>query len=300
MGKGGRGRGKEVNDDRDSNPRSGKGGRWRKGSGGYGKDGPGVGRRFVKGSKGKGKGRGRLGVIRTIDRGPQRWSRFKGARKGKGKGKNGKGPPPLALTNGEVGKKLFFANVPFDIRTKDLRSVFEEAGEVERVFVFDDFRGQPRGMGLVSYTSARGADTALEKLSGRLIGDRELYLQEDTSQYNSMPSSGRSMRPQMMADGDASNGRGTGPSPYAMGRTIFFANVLFNTPATTLIRHFEKVGLLSKFTLFTLPDGRSRGMGIAEYRRVEDAEAAYTELHDTRVDGRPLLVDQYTPMGVGY
>lgn len=278
--------------------------------------GRGFGQRFVKG-KGRGKGRGRLGVIRNVGDwygNPGRFNRFKGASRflGRGRGK-GKGQQPSAITNGEAPTKVFFANVPYTMKTWELREIFQEVGDVERVFVFDDYQGNPRGMGLVTYSSARGANAALEKLNGRWVGDRELYLQEDTAQYDAVPA-GRSMRPQLIAGGDTGHGVGGAPRgrfssykrgasddgavrpAYTIGRTVFFANVLFDTPATTLIRHFEKVGLLSKFTLFTLPDGRSRGMGICEFRTFEGAEAAYHELHGTRVDGRPLLVDHYTPL----
>mmetsp|Transcript_92878 Transcript_92878/g.271884 ORF Transcript_92878/g.271884 Transcript_92878/m.271884 type:complete len:272 (+) Transcript_92878:95-910(+) len=84
-------------------------------------------------------------------------------------------------------------------------------------------------------------------------------------------------------------------TPYATDRSIFFTNAPTTTTFTELTRLFEKVGSLSKVTLFTLPDGSSRGMGIAEYTSAEAADAAYKSLHNTDLDGRALVVDRYAP-----
>lgn len=287
--------------------------------------GRGPGRGFA--AKGRGKGRGKtLSVIRTI--GDKRKGRGKGkggvpvptfgrakgygkgyaqgygsAAKGRWKGR-GMGPAMPALGNGDEPTALFFANVPWEVRVKELREVFEEVGPVDRVFLFQDQDGRGRGMGLVHYPSWRLANEALRSLHGLLIGDRRLYLQEDTSQYADA-GSGAGGRAQDLAlrGGHAGygpvrrapgQGRQRAP-PYASGRTVFFANASFDTSTADLTKHFEAAGPLSKFALFTLPDGASRGMGVCEYRSAEAAELAYNELHNSTVDGRPLLVDRYMP-----
>mmetsp|Transcript_45711 Transcript_45711/g.116196 ORF Transcript_45711/g.116196 Transcript_45711/m.116196 type:complete len:396 (+) Transcript_45711:167-1354(+) len=78
-------------------------------------------------------------------------------------------------------------------------------------------------------------------------------------------------------------------------RSIFFSGADFGTPSSVLMQHFEQAGDVSKFSLYTLPDGRSRGMGYCEFTKVHMAQEAIYGLSGAYVEGRLLQVSAYEP-----
>mmetsp|Transcript_149812 Transcript_149812/g.481216 ORF Transcript_149812/g.481216 Transcript_149812/m.481216 type:complete len:104 (-) Transcript_149812:108-419(-) len=78
-------------------------------------------------------------------------------------------------------------------------------------------------------------------------------------------------------------------------RSVFFSGADFGTPSSALLQHFERAGDVSKFSLYTLAEGRSRGMGLCEYTKPYMAEKAVNLLSGHIVDGRPLSIDFYEP-----
>merc|ERR1719277_430944 len=87
----------------------------------------------------------------------------------------------------------------------------------------------------------------------------------------------------------APGGGGSGGPAPVEARTVFFSGADFATPSSELMAHFEQVGDISKFQLFTVPDGRSRGMGFCEYTKKFMAEEAIAQLDGHIVDGRSLV-----------
>mmetsp|Transcript_75449 Transcript_75449/g.210769 ORF Transcript_75449/g.210769 Transcript_75449/m.210769 type:complete len:175 (+) Transcript_75449:1-525(+) len=76
-------------------------------------------------------------------------------------------------------------------------------------------------------------------------------------------------------------------------RAVFFENADFYTTTSTLLEHFERAGPVAKFTLYTLPNGKSRGMGVCEYKTAASAERAIWRLDGAEVDGWPLQVSPH-------
>ncbi|CAK0853073.1 unnamed protein product [Prorocentrum cordatum] len=91
----------------------------------------------------------------------------------------------------------------------------------------------------------------------------------------------------------AKGGAKGGTKGWAKGgakRAVFFENADFYTTTSTLLEHFERAGPVAKFTLYTLPNGKSRGMGVCEYKTAASAERAIWRLDGAEVDGWPLQV----------
>mmetsp|Transcript_16823 Transcript_16823/g.39461 ORF Transcript_16823/g.39461 Transcript_16823/m.39461 type:complete len:546 (+) Transcript_16823:180-1817(+) len=74
------------------------------------------------------------------------------------------------------------------------------------------------------------------------------------------------------------------------GRTVFFGGAPFDTTGGYLLSRFRTVGRVQAFWLFTLANGRSRGMGLVQYRAPSEAWAAVETLSGTNIDGRELMV----------
>jgi RNA recognition motif-containing protein len=78
-----------------------------------------------------------------------------------------------------LGKKLYVGNLPFDTTEADLRSLFEEHGELQSVNVISDREtGRSRGFGFVEYEDASSAEKAQRALDGHDFGGRSLRVNE--------------------------------------------------------------------------------------------------------------------------
>lgn len=74
-----------------------------------------------------------------------------------------------------MGKKLYVGNLPWDLGTDDLRSIFENHGEVTDAIVLSDREtGRSRGFGFVEFASDDMARAAIEAMDGAEVGGRNL------------------------------------------------------------------------------------------------------------------------------
>jgi RNA recognition motif-containing protein len=77
-----------------------------------------------------------------------------------------------------MSKKLYVGNLPFDTTESDLRELFAAHGEVLSVNVIEDREtGRSRGFAFVEMEVA-AADAAMTALSGTMLGDRSLSINE--------------------------------------------------------------------------------------------------------------------------
>lgn len=76
-------------------------------------------------------------------------------------------------------RTIFFAGASFDSTSDDLRSKFQEVGPVVQFWLFSDWNGYSRGMGVAQYRTARQANKAVEHFSGLEIDGRKLYVKID-------------------------------------------------------------------------------------------------------------------------
>ena len=105
-----------------------------------------------------------------------------------------------------MAAKLFVGNLSFQATEEDLRELFAQAGTVETVrIITDQFTGRPRGFGFVEMATKEEATKAVEMLTGRLVRDRNLVVDEARPQ------------PQRGAGGGGGGPRDRGPRPGGGG-----------------------------------------------------------------------------------
>ena len=69
--------------------------------------------------------------------------------------------------------KIYVGNLSFDSNEDEVRTLFEEHGEVLSVnFITDRDTGRPRGFGFVEMADANQGRTAIEQINGREVGGR--------------------------------------------------------------------------------------------------------------------------------
>lgn len=74
-----------------------------------------------------------------------------------------------------MSNKLYVGNLSYDLGEEELKSAFEEVGQVESVrMITDKFSGRSKGFAFVEMATEELAQKAISELDGREIGSRPL------------------------------------------------------------------------------------------------------------------------------
>ncbi len=71
---------------------------------------------------------------------------------------------------------------------------------------------------------------------------------------------------------------------------MYVGNLDYRVAWQDLRYHMSAAGNVIHSTVMTMNDGRSKGFGIVEYRKVEEANTAVVRLNRTVLLGRKILV----------
>ena len=88
-------------------------------------------------------------------------------------------------------KKLYVGGLSYNTTENELRSLFEEAGEVTSVSIITDRNtGRSKGFGFVEMATDNGAKTAITKYNDTELDGRRLTVNEAKPQAPRTPRSG--------------------------------------------------------------------------------------------------------------
>lgn len=78
-----------------------------------------------------------------------------------------------------MSTRLFVGGLPWETTEDQLRQLFAEAGTVvSATIVMDKFTQRPKGFGFVEMSTPEEAKAAIEKINGKLLGDRTIKVDE--------------------------------------------------------------------------------------------------------------------------
>lgn len=78
-----------------------------------------------------------------------------------------------------MSKKLYVGNIEWGVTEEELKSGFEEFGEVEEAIIIKDkMSGRSKGFGFVTFVNDEDADNATEQLNGVDLNGRDLIVNE--------------------------------------------------------------------------------------------------------------------------
>jgi RNA recognition motif-containing protein len=78
-----------------------------------------------------------------------------------------------------VATRLYVGNLPYTSSEDELRSLFQQAGTVQSVYLPTDRQsGQPRGFGFVEMGSDDDAESAIRMFDGYSMGGRQIRVNE--------------------------------------------------------------------------------------------------------------------------
>jgi cold-inducible RNA-binding protein len=78
-----------------------------------------------------------------------------------------------------VNKKLYIGNLPYSATADELRTLFEQVGEITDVAVITDRdSGRSKGFGFVEMATEELAQEAISRFNGYTLNDRPLTVNE--------------------------------------------------------------------------------------------------------------------------
>jgi cold-inducible RNA-binding protein len=78
-----------------------------------------------------------------------------------------------------MAKKLYVGNLSYDTSESAVRTLFEQAGEVETVsLITDRDSGRPKGFGFVEMATEEAAQDAIKRFNGYTLDNRPLTVNE--------------------------------------------------------------------------------------------------------------------------
>ena len=74
---------------------------------------------------------------------------------------------------------VYVGNLSYDLSEDDLKTAFEEYGEVSSAkIIFDRYSGRSKGFGFVEMSSDDEAKAAIEALAGKELGGRTMVVND--------------------------------------------------------------------------------------------------------------------------
>ena len=74
---------------------------------------------------------------------------------------------------------VYVGNLSYDLSEEDLKSAFEEYGEVTSAKIISDrYSGRSKGFGFIEMTSDEEGKAAIEGLTGKELGGRAIVVNE--------------------------------------------------------------------------------------------------------------------------
>ncbi|MCI4386465.1 hypothetical protein PGIGA_G00062640 [Pangasianodon gigas] len=165
---------------------------------------------------------------------------------------------------------LFIKNLDKSIDSMALFDTFSIFGKVLSCKVVRYEKGS-KGYGYVHYNSAEAADLAMERLNGKLLNGRKVFIEHFKS------------REERKAE--------TGPRPQVL-TNIYIKNFGDEMNNKELKDIFSKFGPVVSVRVMTDENGKSRRFGFVRFERHEDAQRAVDEMNGKELNGKKVYVGQ--------
>ena len=177
---------------------------------------------------------------------------------------------------------------------QDLKDHMRKAGNVDSATVFPS--GETSS-GIVVYQRAQDAVRAIRELQGTELHGVAMSLREDRMHSHTGrggPGRGAGGRGRGGGGrgygGGGRGGGGGGGGGGEPGTQVFVGNLSYNTTWKDLKDHFRQCGDIKRAEVKTDNQGHSKGFGLVQFVKKEDADAAIRRLNGSELQGRELEV----------
>ena len=199
-----------------------------------------------------------------------------------------------------MARRVFVGNLAFRTNWQLLKDHFKQAGNVVHADVMPG-----KGCGIVEFETPEEAAEAIKSLHDTELEGRLIFVREDREDFELKGSGG---------GGGGGGGSGGGPRPPAagkrgrfhpgqgpmnmagphgqilVGRRCYVSNLPWECTWQELKDHFACVGNVVYADVMSDETGRSKGCGIVEFERPDDALRAIGTMSNTNLMGRNISV----------
>lgn len=162
---------------------------------------------------------------------------------------------------------IFIKNLDKSIDIKALHETFSSFGNIISCKIATDNSGQSKGYGFVQYDSEEAAQTAIDKLNGMLMNDKQVYV-------------GVFLRKQ---DRDSEMSK-------TKFNNIYVKNLSESTSEDDLRKTFGEYGTITSVVVMRDADGKSKCFGFVNFENPEDAARAVDALNGKKFDDKEWYV----------
>ncbi|KAI3762968.1 hypothetical protein L1987_53413 [Smallanthus sonchifolius] len=162
---------------------------------------------------------------------------------------------------------IFIKNLDKSIDNKALHDTFSSFGNILSCKIATDGTGQSKGYGFVQFETEEAAQTAIDKLNGMLINDKQVYV-------------GHFLRKQER-DSSLSS---------AKFNNVYVKNLSESTTDEDLKNIFGEYGTITSAVVMRDGDGKSRCFGFVNFENVDDAANAVEALNGKKIDEKEWYV----------
>lgn len=201
-----------------------------------------------------------------------------------------------------VGKRCYVGNLSWRTSWQDLKDHFRQVGNV----VFAEVMMEPgserrsKGCGIVEFETPEEAARAIIELHDSVLEGRKIMVREDREDYElKRRQGGGGFRPRGAHQGGFGGGHGGHGGPGGRtGKRVFVSNLAWETSWQDLKDHFKQSGNVVYADVMKSGE-RSKGCGIVEFDTAEEAAQAISDLNETILHDRNILVREDREEGRG-
>lgn len=162
---------------------------------------------------------------------------------------------------------IFIKNLDKSIDNKALHDTFSRFGNILSCKIATDSNGQSKGYGFVQFDNEQSAQSAIDKLNGMLINDKQVYVGQFHRKH----------------ERDAAN-------LQTKFNNIFVKNLSESTTDEDLNKHFGEFGPITSAVVMRDTDGKSRCFGFVNFENADDAARAVEALNGKTFDDKEWYV----------
>ncbi|KAK9946482.1 hypothetical protein M0R45_011947 [Rubus argutus] len=162
---------------------------------------------------------------------------------------------------------IFIKNLDKGIDHKALHDTFSSFGNILSCKIATDASGQSKGYGFVQFDKEEAAESAIEKLNGMLINDKQVFV-------------GPFLRKQER----------DGALQKTKFSNVYVKNISESTTDDDLKKIFGEHGTITSAVVMRDGDGKSRGFGFVNFEDPDDAAKAVELLNGKQFDDKEWYV----------
>ncbi|KAL5559067.1 hypothetical protein UlMin_035278 [Ulmus minor] len=162
---------------------------------------------------------------------------------------------------------IFIKNLDKEIDHKALHETFSSFGSILSCKIATDASGQSKGYGFVQFDTEEAAQSAIDKLNGMLINDKQVFV-------------GHFLRKQ-----ERESAQGT-----TKFNNVYVKNLSESTTDEDLTKTFGEYGTITSAVVMRDGDGKSKCFGFVNFENSDDAAKAVEALNGKKFDDKEWYV----------